>query len=70
MIPMDEKLLEETMTALETMARKSANGEAANYARLAGDIAAARARYESTLRISPARMDGTRTPLPPEERGE
>lgn len=68
--PVDDDLLTRVVEALEQMARKSTNGESANYASLAGDLEATRARHASMLRIQPASGGGggSRTPLPPEER--
>jgi hypothetical protein len=66
--PIDDELLEEMGSALEAAARRSTNGEAAKLAILAGDLAAARARYAALSRITPAKADGSRPPLPPEER--
>lgn len=71
LIPIDDKLLSRVVEALELMARKSTNGESANYATLAGDIESARARHASLLRIQPAATTTTtvgRSLLPPEER--
>lgn len=68
-VPIDSALLASVVLALEGMARKSTNGEAQNYARLAGELEATRARYASSLRIQPAPLaGGSRLPLPPEER--
>lgn len=66
--PIDDPLLDEIGAALEAAARKSQNGEAANLGRMAGDLAAARARHASQLRIQAAPAAGSRPPLPPEER--
>lgn len=68
MIPIDSALLDEIVSSLEALARKSTNGEAATYARLAGDLSAAVARYASATRISPPAPPSSRTPLAPEER--
>jgi len=67
-VPVEDDLLSSTVLALEAMARKSTNGESAEYARLAGELEATRARYASQLRIQPATSQGSRPSLPPEER--
>ena len=68
-VPIDPSLLASVVEALEGIARKSTNGEAQNYARLAGELEATRARHASSLRIQPAPLaGGSRLPLPPEER--
>lgn len=65
--PLDNALIDEIREALEAMARKTGNGERAGYARLAGEISAARARHDSAQRIAVAPL-GARQMLPPEDR--